>query len=121
MTGSRSAGPLNEEPPPSGGVFRRLAPSEGSALVGAFGVVETVFAPAHEQARADLERQRITGARQPSATDPPGDDEDPGENRVAAPGRRGTPFSGVVVIRRPPPGTTPGTTPGPAVRARRPP
>jgi hypothetical protein len=91
----------DEEPPPGGGLFRRLAPGEGSAIGGALGVFETIFAPGGDHARQEIQRQRHTGARNPSATDPPDDDASPEENRVAAQGRAGTPFSGRIVIRGP--------------------
>ena len=97
MTGSR-----DEAPPPGGGVFRRMG-SSTAGFSGLFGAVETVFAPAARQARDELERQRITGARNPSDTDPP-DPADPDAppvpgRRIAAPGRQGSPFAGRITLR----------------------
>lgn len=96
----RSTGPSDEAPAPGGGVFRRLAPREGSGLGVMLSGLDLVFAPNHQQAREEIQRQRTAGARAPSDTDPPGDDDGPAEGRVAAAGRRGTPFSGYIVIRR---------------------
>ena len=91
------------EPPEGGGIFRRMAPSGGSSLGAVFGVVEGLFAPAAAQAREELQRQKVAGARNPSDTDPPDDVDDDDAPRVAAPGRPGTPFSGSILISRPEP------------------
>lgn len=90
----------NEEPPPAGGVFRRIAPGRlGSAF--AFSIFEEIYAPAHRQARDEIEEQRRVGRPAPAPTDPP-DLPDP-----TVPGAQGTGtgrprkhFSGRVVIRR---------------------
>jgi hypothetical protein len=82
------------------GVFRRLAPSEGSAFAGVFGVVEAVFAPAAHDAREELQRQKRVGERNPADTDPP-DAGAPGRApKIVAPGRAGTPFSGSIQLSR---------------------
>lgn len=92
---------IRDEVPPSGsGLFRRLAPREGSSVSVVMSGLDLAFAPSHRNARDEVQRQRTAGARDPSDTDPPGDGEHAEEGRVAAPGRRGTPFSGFIVLRR---------------------
>lgn len=112
MTGSR-----DETPPPGGGVFRRMG-SSTAGFSGLFGAVETVFAPAARQARDELERQRTTGARDPSDTDPPDPDRPGGSDglggpvrRVVVPGRQGSPFAGRITLR--PPGNPRGPSGAP--------
>jgi hypothetical protein len=99
--GDPGRGPYGDETaPPGGGIFRRIAPSGNSSLVAAFSVLEGVFAPAAKQARDEIQRQRVAGVRNPSDTDPPAPDGDSPEPRVVAQGRRGTPFSGTILIDR---------------------
>ena len=103
MSESSVPGRRDEVLPEGGGIFRRMAPSSGSALAGAFSALESVFAPAASQAREELARQKRAGARDPSDTDPPDDDEAGPPPRVVSAGRPGTPFSGQVRLRHPPP------------------
>jgi hypothetical protein len=102
------AGPRDEAAPAGGGLIRRIAPSKGSALSGFVGIAEMVFAPQSAQARREVQEQRHSSRANPSPTDPPDEDPAADESRVAACGRRGTPFSGVIVLSPrpcdPPPG-----------------
>jgi hypothetical protein len=97
---ARRAG--DEVPPPGGGVFRRLGPATGS-FGAVFTAVEGVFAPAARDAREELQRQKRIGQRDPADTDPPADHDGEEAPRVVVPGRPGTPFSGSILIRHPPP------------------
>lgn len=91
----------SDEPAPlGGGVFRRIAP-EGSALAGLVGIADTLYAPSREAARQELQRQRHVGQGASAPTDPPDEEAAATEGRVAASGRRGTPFSGYIVLRPP--------------------
>ena len=93
-----SAAPLRDETVPTGGgIFRRISPAT-AGFAGVFSAVEVVYAPSAHQAREELERQKIAGARNPSDTDPPDDLEAAPRPRTVAPGRPGTPFSGAVVL-----------------------
>ncbi len=97
----------DEEPPPSGGVFRRIAPGRlGSAF--AFSIFEEIYAPAHRQARDEIEEQRRVGRPAPAPTDPPDlpDPTVPGA-QDPVPGRSRKHFGGRVVIRRNGAGTPP--------------
>lgn len=92
----------DETAPEGGGIFRRIAPSSGSALAGALSAVEGVFLPGASATREELERQKLAGARNPSDTDPPNDaDDGASAPRVVSPGRPHTPFSGSVVLPNP--------------------
>jgi hypothetical protein len=91
----------DDQAPSGGGAFRRIAP-EGSALSGLVGIADMLYAPRREAARQEIQRQRHVGQDTPAPTDPPGEDTAAAdEGRVAASGRRGTPFSGYIVLRPP--------------------
>lgn len=90
----------DDQAPSGGGVFRRIAP-EGSALSGLVGIADMLYAPSREPARQEIQRQRHVGQDTPAPTDPSDEDDAADEGRVAAPGRRGTPFSGYIVLRPP--------------------
>jgi hypothetical protein len=91
----------DEVPPPGGGIFRRLAPSQGSSMAAAFVALEGVFAPAAKQARDEIQRRKKVGAKDPADTDPPSPDAAEPPVRVISPGRPGTPYSGSVILRVP--------------------
>ncbi|HEX6937348.1 MAG TPA: hypothetical protein VF227_12580 [Actinomycetes bacterium] len=85
-----------DEPPFTGGVFRRW--SELSRRLGGLSVpvIEELYGPSRHQARMEVEEQRRLAGPAPSPTDPP---ELPPPGR-AAPGRTRSRFTGVVVVRR---------------------
>lgn len=63
----------DDEPPLSGGVFRRL-----SKLLGRWGgvsvpVIEEVYGPTRHQARQQVQEQRQAAEPSPSPADPPAD------------------------------------------------
>lgn len=85
-----------DEPPFTGGVFRRW--SELSRRLGGLSVpvIEELYGPSRHQARMEVEEQRRLAEPAPSPTDPP---ELPPAG-PAAPGRTRSRFAGVVVVRR---------------------
>jgi hypothetical protein len=90
--GSRSA-TGDVEPPPGGGVMRRLS-AGSTGMAGVFSIVDQVFAPTRDDARRELEEQHSAPAPAPAPTDPPalGPSGGPGASDR---------FRGRIVIRRP--------------------
>lgn len=84
-----------DEPPFTGGVFRRW--SQLSRRLGGLSVpvIEELYGPSRHQARMEVEEQRRLAEPAPSPTDPP---ELPPEG-PAAPGRTPSRFTGVLVVR----------------------
>ena len=86
----------DEDDPPGGGVFRRLAGDTRGGAAHAFSAIEELFGPAKREARVEIEQQRRVGERAPAPGDPPNlvtnesDDDDVPR------------FAGTVVIEAPP-------------------
>jgi len=51
--------------------MRRLS-AKGAGFAGAFSAIDQIWAPAHYDARQEIEEQRRVGTPAPAPTDPPG-------------------------------------------------
>jgi len=60
----------DQERPERGGVMRRLS-TKGAGFAGAFSAIDQIYAPAHYDARQEIEEQRRIGKPAPAPTDPP--------------------------------------------------
>jgi hypothetical protein len=60
----------DQAPPERGGVMRRLS-TKGAGFAGAFSAIDQIYAPAHYDARQEIEEQRRVGKPAPAPTDPP--------------------------------------------------
>jgi hypothetical protein len=63
----------DEQPPPSGGIFRTLHRRLGRLAGISVPVIEELYGPTRHQARVEIEVQRSVGDPAPSPGDPPTD------------------------------------------------
>ena len=83
--------PAPDQEQEQGGVMRRLS-AKGAGFAGAFSAIDQIYAPAHYDARQEIEEQRRVGTPAPAPTDPP--DLKPASGTDPA-----SRFRGTVVIR----------------------